>query len=78
MQWKAELESGAIQTTKVSLPADVVQWFKVQMGQDGETGGTAWIALMEQTLRAHVLTCTGTQLHSPRVVFGQQAADTSG
>ena len=50
----------------------------VQMGQDGETGGTTWIAQMEQTLRAHVLTCTGTQFHSPLVVFGQQAADTSG
>lgn len=54
MQRKADLESGVIQEVRITLPAHVVDWFKAQCGLDGETGGTAWIELIEQTLQAHV------------------------
>ena len=53
MQRKADLESGVIQEVRITLPAHVVDWFKAQCGLDGETGGTAWIGLIEQTLEAH-------------------------
>lgn len=56
MQRKADLESGAIQNVQITLPANVVAWFKAQAGLDGETGGTAWIDLIEQTLEAYALT----------------------
>ena len=55
MQRKADLESGAIQNVQITLPANVVAWFKSQAGLDGATGGTAWIELIEQTLAAHAL-----------------------
>lgn len=53
-QRKADLEAGVIQEVRITLPSDVVAWFKAQCGLDGETGGTAWIELIEQTLQAHV------------------------
>lgn len=56
MQRKADLEAGVIQEVRITLPSDVVAWFKAQCGLDGETGGTAWIHLIEQTLEAHVST----------------------
>ena len=54
MHRKADLEAGVIQEVRITLPSDVVAWFKTQCGLDGETGGTAWIELIEQTLQAHV------------------------
>ena len=57
IQRKANLEAGVIQNVQITLPADVVAWFKAQAGLDGETGGTAWIGLIEQTLQAHVSDC---------------------
>ena len=57
MQRKADLEAGVIQNVQITLPAEVVAWFKSQAGLDGETGGTAWIELIEQTLQAHVSAC---------------------
>ena len=65
MQRKADLEAGVIQEVRITLPADVVAWFKAQVGLDGETGGTAWIDLIEQTLQAHVKDCTDNQHQSP-------------
>ena len=50
----ADLEAGVIQEVRITLPAHVVHWFKAQCRLDGETGGTAWIELIEQTLQAHV------------------------
>ena len=55
MQRKADLESDAIQNIQITLPANVVAWFKAQAGLDGETGSTAWIELIEQTLEAYTL-----------------------
>ena len=54
MQRKADLEAGVIQEVWITPPSDVVAWFKAQCGLDGETGGTAWIELIEQTLEAYV------------------------
>ena len=54
MQRKADLEAGVIQEVRITLPTHVVDWFKAQCGLDGETGGTAWIELIERTLEAHV------------------------
>ena len=65
MQRKADLEAGVIQEVRVTLPADVVDWFKAQAGLDGETGGTAWIDLIEWTLQAYVADCAAEQSQSP-------------
>ena len=62
MQRKADLEAGVIQEVRITLPANVVDWFKAQCGLDGETGGTAWIDLIEQTLQAHVSAWNHSQL----------------
>lgn len=57
MQRKADLEAGVIQNVQITLPSDVIAWFKAQAGLDENTGGTAWIDLIEQTLEAHVSAC---------------------
>ena len=44
-------------------------------GAEKVTGGTAWIDLIEQTLRAQVMTHTGPPLNAPHLAFGQRAAD---
>ena len=72
MQRKADLEAGVIQEVRITLPADVVAWFKAQVGLDGETGGTAWIDLIEQTLQAHIKDCTDNQHQSPDMAHGKQ------
>ncbi len=61
MQRKADLEAGVIQEVQITLPAHVVDWFKAQCGLDGETGGTASMVLIEQTLEAHVSDCAAGQ-----------------
>lgn len=74
MQRKADLEAGVIQEVRITLPANVVAWFKAQCGLDGETGGTAWIELIERTLLAHVSACTASQ---PQVFLKTDNADSS-
>ena len=54
MQRKSALESGELQNIQITLPSAVVNWFKAQTSLDGETGGTAWIDLIEQTIEAYV------------------------
>ena len=71
MQRKADLEAGVIQEVRITLPTDVVDWFKAQAGLDGETGGTAWIELIEQTLQAYVADCSGGQIQPPNAEGGQ-------
>ncbi len=66
MQRKADLEADVIQEVRITLPANVVAWFKAQVGLDGETSGTAWIELIEQTLQAYVADCAGEQGQSHR------------
>ena len=70
-QRKADLEAGVIQEVRITLPAHVVDWFKAQCGLDGETGGTAWINLIEQTLEAHVSACAASQSQLPEGTHGE-------
>ena len=74
-QRRADLEAGVIENVQITLPAEVVKWFKARTGEDGETGGTAWIALIEQTLRAHVMTYTVTNLQPPHTPPGERSSD---
>ena len=69
-QRKADLEAGVIQEVRITLPAHVVDWFKAQCGLDGETGGTAWIGLIERTLEGHVSDCVGGQSQLPEGTHG--------
>lgn len=52
---KAALEAGLIQCVTITLDRETVNWFKSQTGEDGETGGTKWMMLLEKTLREHAL-----------------------
>lgn len=72
MQRKADLESGVIQNVQITLSADVVAWFKSQAGLDKDTGGTAWIELIERTLQAHVSACANSQSQVPDVSHGKE------
>ena len=65
MQRKADLEAGRIQEVRITLPADVIAWFKAKTGLDENTGGTAWIHLVEQTLQAYVADCAAGQVQPP-------------
>ena len=51
---KAGLKAGGIQNVQITLPEHAAAWFKAQASLDGETGGTAWMELIEQTLQAYV------------------------
>ena len=48
---QAALESGLIEHVTITLDRDTISWFKAQTGEDGETGGTKWMMLIERTLR---------------------------
>ena len=72
MQRKADLEAGVIQEVRITLPSDVVAWFKAQCGLDGETGGTAWIELIEQTLQDYVSDCVAGQRQPPDAACGKR------
>jgi hypothetical protein len=67
MQRKANLEAGVIQEVRITLPADAVAWFKAQVRLDDDTGGAAWVDLIEQTLEAHVSVCTAAQSQTPDI-----------
>ena len=47
------LKAGLIQRVNITLDRETIAWFKAQMGEDGETGGTQWLELVAQTLRDH-------------------------
>ena len=51
---KAALQAGLTEQVTINLDRETITWFKAQTGEDGEIGGTAWLALVEQTLRAYV------------------------
>ena len=65
MQRKADLEAGVIQEVRIALPAHVVAWFKAHAGLNDETGGTAWIELIEHTLSGYVSSCANGQSRLP-------------
>ena len=50
---RAALKAGHIQELTITLDRETVNWFKAQSGEDGETGGTKWIMLVEKTLQEH-------------------------
>ena len=37
----------------ITLDRETINWFKAQTGEDGETGGTKWIILVERMLQEH-------------------------
>ena len=56
-QWhrdhKAALAAGLIEQLTITLDRDTINWFKTQTGEDGPTGGTKWLILVERTLQNH-------------------------
>ena len=50
---KADLESGQITPITILLDRDTINWFKGQTGEDGDTGGTKWLALATEALQEH-------------------------
>ena len=56
---RADLEAGRTEYITLLLDRETINWFKAQTGEDGETGGTAWFTLAENTLRDHVRRETG-------------------
>ncbi len=50
---QAAFEAGLLEHVTITLDRDTINWFKAQTGEDGETGGTKWMALVERTLREH-------------------------
>ena len=50
---KAALDSGLIEQATITLDRETSNWFNAQTGEDGETGGTKWMILVERTLQEH-------------------------
>ena len=54
-QWaeerQAALETGRLERVTITLDRETINWFKAQTGEDGETGGTKWMMLVEKTLQ---------------------------
>ena len=50
---KDAFEAGLIEDVTITLDRETIDWFKSQTGEDGETGGTKWMMLVEKTLQEH-------------------------
>ena len=50
---KTAAEAGLIECVTITLDRETIDWFKSRTGEDGETGGTRWMMLIEKTLREH-------------------------
>ena len=50
---QADLDAGRIEFVTILMDRETINWFKNQTGEDGETGGTKWMALVERTLQEH-------------------------
>ena len=50
----AALKAGLIQEVTITLDRETIAWFKAKTGEDGDTGGTAWLALVQETLQVYV------------------------
>ena len=50
---KTRLEAGSIEYVTIILDRYTIDWFKQQTGENGPTGGTKWIRLVEKTLQEH-------------------------
>ena len=51
---QADLREGLLEQVTITLDRETIAWFKAQTKEDGITGGTAWLALLEQTLQSFV------------------------
>ena len=49
---QVDLKEGVIEQVTITLDRETIAWFKAQTREDGATGGTAWLALVEQTLQS--------------------------
>ena len=52
---KEALQAGLIEVVSISLDRETINWYKARSGEDGETGGTAWLALIEEAVRVYAL-----------------------
>ena len=50
---QAAFETGLLEHVTITLDRETIGWFKAQTGEDGETGGTKWMMLVEKTLQEH-------------------------
>ena len=50
---QADLDAGRTEYITLLLDRDTINWFKAQTGEDGDTGGTKWLALAERALQEH-------------------------
>lgn len=50
---QADLDAGRVEFVTILLDQKTIKWFKAQTGEDGDTGGTKWMALAEKTLQEH-------------------------
>ena len=48
---QAAFEAGLLEHVTITLDRNTINWFKAQTGEHGETGGTKWMTLVEETLR---------------------------
>lgn len=48
---QAAFEAGLLEHVTITLDRQTIDWFKAQTGEDGETGGTKWMMLVEKTLQ---------------------------
>ena len=52
---KAALQAGLIENVSITLDRGTIDWYKAQTGEDGETGGTAWVSLVEEAVKFYAL-----------------------
>ena len=50
---QADLDAGLTEYITLLLDHDTINWFKAQTGEEGDTGGTRWMTLAENTLQEH-------------------------
>ncbi len=50
---QAALKAGLLEHVTITLDRETINWFKAQTGEDGDTGGTKWMALAEKALQEH-------------------------
>ena len=52
---KEALQAGLIENVSITLDRATIDWYKDQTGENGETGGTAWLALIEEAVKFYAL-----------------------
>ena len=49
------LQADLTKRLTITLDRETTNWFKPQTGEEGKTGGTKWISLVEETLQQHAV-----------------------